>query len=184
MPGYRTIYTIGHSNRTIEDFIALLEENKIELLADVRSIPMSGHNPQFNKNALDTSLHYHGIEYTHIAALGGRRGRTNKASDNMGWQHSSFRNFADYAETEPFRKGLEELTQLARKRHTCYMCAEAVWWRCHRRIITDYLLVQQWNVKHIMAPGKATSAEMNENALVQKDGRILYPAAQEELGLH
>lgn len=183
MPGKRIIYTIGHSNRTIEAFVGLLEENGIEALVDVRSIPMSRHNPQFNKEALLTSLNHWGIEYKHVAALGGRRGRSNKFSHNTAWEHSSFRNYADYTETEPFREGLVELAAVARKKRTCYMCAEAVWWRCHRRIITDYLLSQGWKVRHIMAPGKTTDAEMNENARPQYDGRILYPAAQETLEL-
>ena len=183
MSGLRTIFTIGHSNRSIEEFIELLEENKIELLADVRSIPMSRHNPQFNKTALQASLHHYDIDYIQIAALGGRRGRSNKNSHNTAWEHSSFRNYADYAETEPFREGLAALTELARKKRTAYMCAEAVWWRCHRRIITDYLLSEGWKVRHIMAPGKTTVAEMNEMARPQKDGRIIYPAAQASLEL-
>ncbi len=183
MSGHRTIYTIGHSTREIEDFIDLLEENGIELLVDVRTFPMSRYNPQFNKEALFISLKHHGITYLHLAKLGGRRGKTSKFSHNTAWEHSSFRNYADYAETEPFREGLEELIALARKSRTCYMCSEAVWWRCHRRIITDYLLARGWNVHHIMAPGKVQDAEMNENAVVQEDGRIIYPAAQGSLKL-
>ena len=183
MSGHRIIFTIGHSTRTIDEFVGLLVENEIELLADVRTIPMSRHNPQFNKGVLPTSLMHYGIAYTHLAALGGRRGRSNKNSHNTAWEHSSFRNYADYAETESFQKGLEELISLAREKRTCYMCAEAVWWRCHRRIITDYMLARGWRVRHIMAPGKVQEAEMNENAIVQEDGRIVYPASQRSLNL-
>ncbi|SRR5581483_2367671 len=181
--GHKIIFSIGHSNRTIEAFIDLLLENKIELLVDVRTIPMSRHNPQFNKEALRTSLRHHEIEYTQLLALGGRRGRSNKNSHNTAWEHSSFRNYADYAETEPFQSGLEELMALARNKRTAYMCAEVVWWRCHRRIITDYLLSRGWTVRHIMAPGKTQEAEMNDNAIPQEDGRIIYPASQQELSL-
>ena len=183
MAGKRIIFTIGHSNRSIEDFIALLEENKIELLVDVRTFPMSRYNPQFNKEALHQSLKHYSVEYKHLAALGGRRGRSNKTSHNTAWEHVSFRNYADYAETEPFREGLEELILLAREKRTAYMCSEAVWWRCHRRIITDYLLARGWTVRHIMAPGKVQEAEMNDNAVVSDAGTISYPAAQGSLNL-
>ncbi len=183
MAGKRIIYTIGHSNRTIEAFVDLLEEHKIELLVDVRSIPRSAHNPQFNSDVLPTSLTQNGIAYTHIVSLGGRRGTSNIHSRNTAWEHSSFRNYADYAETEPFRAGLEELMALAKEKRTAYMCAEAVWWRCHRRIITDYLLARGWNVVHIMGQDKTQEAEMNENAVVHEDGGITYPASQQSLSL-
>lgn len=181
--GKHIIYTIGHSNRSIEQFLELLEENGIELLVDVRTFPMSRYNPQFNKEALRTSLAHHGIAYTHIAPLGGRRGTSNANSHNTAWEHSSFRSYADYAETEPFRAGLEELISLAKEKRTAYMCAEALWWRCHRRIITDYLLARGWHVKHIMANGKTQEAELNENAVIHKNGTITYPAAQQGLEL-
>lgn len=179
----RIIYTIGHSTRAIEDFMDLLQENGIELLVDVRTFPMSRYNPQFNREALSASLQHHGISYLHLAKLGGRRGTASKSSHNTAWEHSSFRNYADYAETEPFREGLEEMIALARESRTAYMCSEAVWWRCHRRIITDYLLARGWKVRHIMAPGKVQDAEMNENAVVGEDGNIAYPAAQGNLNL-
>ena len=179
------IYTIGHSNRSIEEFITLLEENKIELLADVRTIPRSRYNPQFNKETLPETLGTHGIGYVHLPALGGLRnkGTHSVASKNTAWENASFRNYADYADMEPFRVGLEELMSLAKERHTCYMCAEAVWWRCHRRIITDYLIARGWNVRHIMGAGKIDNAKINESAIVHADGRITYPASQESLNL-
>jgi uncharacterized protein (DUF488 family) len=181
--GKHIIYTIGHSNRSIEQFLELLEENKIELLVDVRTFPMSRYNPQFNKEALFLALKHQGISYLHLAALGGRRGKTNKSSHNTAWEHTSFRNYADYAETEPFREGLEELITLAREKRTAYMCAEALWWRCHRRIITDYLLARGWDVRHIMEPGKTQEAELNERAVIHENGTITYPASQESLEL-
>ncbi len=185
MPGKRTIYTIGHSNRPLEDFIELLTENSIERLVDVRSIPMSRANPQFNKSALTKSLEDSGIEYLHMPELGGRRGKqkNSRLAVNSAWEHSAFRNYADYALTGEFREGLEQLIKLAREKRTAYMCSEAVWWRCHRRIITDYLLARGWHVKHIMAPGKTTDAEMNEMAVVKDDGSIIYPGEQTELEL-
>jgi uncharacterized protein (DUF488 family) len=185
MSGKRNIYTIGHSNRPIEEFIELLEENSIELLADVRTVPRSRANPQFNKENLPRSLKPHGIEYIHLPALGGLRNRAKGAppSHNTEWENSSFRNYADYAETEAFREGQDQLISLARKQRTCYMCSEAVWWRCHRRIITDYMLARGMHVLHIMAPGKVTEAEMNEHAIPHEDGRITYPADQQELEL-
>ena len=142
MPGKHIVYTIGHSNRSIEGFIELLEENGIELLVDVRSVPRSAHNPQFNKEILPQSLLQHEINYIHLPSLGGLRGKRKNSlpSHNSAWENASFRNYADYAETEAFRNGLNELIELARQSRTCYMCAEAVWWRCHRRIITDYML--------------------------------------------
>src|ERR1035437_4160598 len=136
MPGKRIVFTIGHSNRSIEEFIALLEEHAIELLADVRTVPRSRTNPQFNRDTLPGTLKRHGIEYVHLAALGGLRGRRKdqQPSPNTFWENASFRNYADYAETDPFRDGLTELIHFARTQRTAYMCSEAVWWRCHRRI--------------------------------------------------
>jgi uncharacterized protein (DUF488 family) len=185
MPGKHIVYTIGHSNRPIDDFIELLEENGIELLVDVRTVPRSRVNPQFNKDELPGTLKRCGIDYLHMPSLGGLRNHLKgaPASHNTAWENASFRNYADYAETEAFREGLEELIAHARKQRTCYMCSEAVWWRCHRRIITDYMLARGMKVLHIMAPGKVTEAEMNENAVLHEDGTITYPGDQQELEL-
>lgn len=185
MPGKKEVLTIGHSNRPIEEFLALLEENKIELLADVRTIPRSRTNPQFNKELLPQSLKGHGIDYIHIPKLGGLRGKQKgqSTSPNTFWENASFRNYADYGVTEAFREGLGELIGLALEKRTAYMCSEAVWWRCHRRIITDYMLARGFTVRHIMAPGKTVDAEMNEKAVLRKDGVIEYPADQQELEL-
>jgi uncharacterized protein (DUF488 family) len=179
----KTIYSIGHSNRAFEAFASLLVENEIELLADVRTIPMSRANPQFNKDTFPVSLAEFRIAYVHLPRLGGRRPKSDRPSPNTFWEHSSFRNYADYALTGEFREGLAELTALAKQNRTAYVCSEAVWWRCHRRIITDYLLTLGCDVWHIMSPGKIEVAEINDHAFVQHDGSILYLADQQELNL-
>ena len=135
-----TIFTIGHSTRTIDEFVALLRQVAVDLLVDVRSIPRSRMNPQFNADALPEALIQAGIAYHHIPALGGLRHRKKGAmpSPNTFWRVAAFRNYADYAATDAFRMGLDELRALARDHCCAIMCAEAVWWRCHRRIIADY----------------------------------------------
>ena len=135
------IWTIGHSTRTIDEFISLLKENEIKLLADVRTWPGSKRYPQFNKEALAESLNAHGIRYEHFPELGGRR-RPRSDSKNTAWRNASFRGYADYMETEQFHKGVERLLDVAAEAGpTAIMCAEAVWWRCHRSLISDYLKV-------------------------------------------
>jgi uncharacterized protein (DUF488 family) len=179
-----TIYTIGHSNRPFEDFLALLTENEIEVLADIRTVPKSRTYPYFNTESLAESLPQNGIEYVHIAKLGGlRKTKKDAPSRNTAWENSSFRNYADYAETESFREGLAELTTIASTKRTAYMCSEAVWWRCHRRIVTDYLLTAGWKVLHIMAPHKVTEATLDPKAVVIDKQDIIYPAEQQSLDL-
>ena len=170
------VYSIGHSTHPIEEFVALLQQASVELLIDVRSIPRSRTNPQFNRDVLPHSLAHHAIDYRHSAALGGRRQRSALAppSPNTFWTHSAFRNYADYALSEPFRLGLHELEAEARERRCAMMCSEAVWWRCHRRIIADYLLARGTPVVHIMAMGKLVPAQMTSGAQPQSDGAILY----------
>ncbi|HZA37772.1 MAG TPA: DUF488 domain-containing protein [Candidatus Baltobacteraceae bacterium] len=148
------IWTIGHSTRTIDVFISLLEENGIKLVADVRSLPGSRRYPQFNKETLAESLSEHRIRYEHFPELGGRR-RAKKDSHNTAWRNASFRGYADYMETEEFRKGTERLLDLASKLGpTAIMCAEAVWWRCHRALISDYLKAQGAEIIHILDANK------------------------------
>lgn len=172
-----TIFTIGHSTRSLAEFVALLREAGIALLVDVRSFPRSRTNPQFNPETLAPALAAAGIGYRHLPALGGRRGRRRDAppSPNGLWRTAAFRNYADYAMTEPFRAGLAELLTLAREQRTAMMCAEAVWWRCHRRIITDHLLARGIPVAHIMGPGKIDAATQTPGARPQPDGTVLYP---------
>jgi len=175
-------YSIGHSNRSEEEFIALLKENGIELLVDVRHIPRSRHNPHFNTERLAASLPQHGIAYLHMQDLGGHR-KTTVISPNKAWENESFRGYADYTATEQFRTALGELIALGNKQRLAYMCAEAVWWRCHRRLITDQLLARGFEVKHIMGPGQVTDATINPAAVVHPDCTITYPPDQQELEL-
>jgi uncharacterized protein (DUF488 family) len=144
----------------------------------VRTIPRSRRNPQFNKDTLPATLRDHQIGYEHMLELGGRRGKQPLAepSPNTFWTHEAFRNYADYAMGEEFRAGLTRLRDLGHRRRCAIMCAEAVWWRCHRRIITDYLISAGEKVLHILAPGKIEPAELTPVAQRQDDGSLIYPA--------
>jgi uncharacterized protein (DUF488 family) len=172
------VYTIGHSTRTIPEFGALLGESAIEVVADVRAIPRSRTNPQFNLEALPVSLEEFGIGYQHFPDLGGRRHHPRGAppSPNTFWQNESFRNYADYAATDAFNVGFTRLRDLADGRRCAIMCSEAVWWRCHRRIISDYLLAQGVPVMHIMGPGKVEPATLTPAAQPLSDGALVYRA--------
>ena len=180
-----TIYTIGHSTHPLGELIAMLRENGVDLLVDVRTVPRSRFNPQFNEDALAAPLEAAGIGYVQLKALGGLRHSPKGAppSPNTLWHNASFRAYADYAMTAGFRSGLAELLGLAERRRPAIMCAEAVWWRCHRRIITDYLLAQGVEVTHIMAPGKCEEASLTPGSQPQPDGSILYPAKSAQLSL-
>jgi uncharacterized protein (DUF488 family) len=167
------IWTIGHSTRTIDIFISLLEENAIKLVADVRSLPGSKRYPQFNKETLAESLSEHRIRYEHFPELGGRR-KARKDSHNMAWRNASFRGYADYMETEEFRKSIERLLDLASKLGpTAIMCAEAVWWRCHRALISDYLKAQGAEVMHIFDANKIEPHPYTSAARII-DGALSY----------
>ncbi len=173
------IFTIGHSTRPVGELVGLLRENGVDLLVDVRSVPRSRFNPQYNAEALPGPLAEAGIGYVHLKALGGLRHHPKGAaqSPNTLWRNEAFRNYADYALTPAFQAGLEELLALAEQHRPAIMCAEAVWWRCHRRIIADYLLARGVEVRHIMGPGKHDPAGLTPGATPQPDGGILYPAA-------
>ncbi len=149
----KTVWTIGHSTRTLEELIEMLGSFKIEMVADIRSYPGSRRYPQFNKEALEISLPENNIQYVHLKELGGRR-KVNPSSKNTSWRHVAFRGYADYMETNAFKEGIKELEKIALKQRTAYMCSEAVWWRCHRSMVSDYLKVHGWKVMHIMAAGK------------------------------
>ena len=154
MSSQKVIWTIGHSNRTLEIFIELLRSFNIQLVADVRQFPGSRKYPYFNKEELQVSLPQHNINYVHLVNLGGRR-KVNKDSPNITWKHPAFRSYADYMETDEFAKAAKQLEQLALQQTTAYMCSEAVWWSCHRSMISDYLKVNGWKVMHIMDANKA-----------------------------
>jgi uncharacterized protein (DUF488 family) len=173
------IWTTGHSTRTIDEFISLLKGNEIELLVDVRAWPSSKRYPQFNKETLAESLTAHGIRYEHFPELGGKR-KSNPDSRNTAWRNVSFRGYADYMQTEQFQKGIERLLDVAAKAGpTAIMCAEAVWWRCHRRIIADYLLARGIEVRHILAPGKIEPATLTPGATVEAEGKVSYRDPEE-----
>lgn len=176
-----TIFTIGHSTRTIGEFVGLLRQVAVDLVIDVRSIPRSRTNPQFNADALPKVLAEAGITYRHLPALGGLRHRTKGGipSPNTLWRVAAFRNYADYAETDAFRSGLDELRALARNHCCAIMCAEAVWWRCHRRIIADYLLAEGTAVAHIMGHHKIDPAKPSLGVRLLSGGTLVYPAADE-----
>jgi uncharacterized protein (DUF488 family) len=175
LSGGLTVWTIGHSTHTFEAFLALLAAHGIELLADVRSVPGSRRHPQFHRAALARALPEHGIEYVHLPRLGGWR-RPAPESPNGGWRNASFRGYADYAMGEEFAVGLTELRELAASRHTAVMCAEAQWWRCHRRLVADRLVVAGDAVCHIGADGRASRHQITSFANVSAEGSITYPS--------
>lgn len=170
------MFTVGHSNRSLESFVELLRAAQIAHVADIRKIPMSRTNPQFNADTLPAAMAAVQISYEHIAALGGRRGKVrNLSSEVNGFWTKSFHNYADYALTEPFRDGLDHLVAAGGKRRCAIMCAEALWWRCHRRIVTDYLIARGIAVFHI---GPPMPAHLTPGAAVQGDGMVLYPTSK------
>jgi uncharacterized protein (DUF488 family) len=171
-------FTIGHSNQTLEAFVELLTGAGIQLAADIRTIPRSRTNPQFNKDALPGSLAAFNISYEHIAALGGLRGKTRSLPPDVNgfWTNESFHNYADYALSETFHAGLMHLIDEGHRRRSVIMCSEAVWWRCHRRIVTDYLIANGETVVHIMDGGRLDTARLTPDAVIQPDRTIRYPA--------
>jgi uncharacterized protein (DUF488 family) len=167
------IWTIGHSTRDIDAFISLLEENGIKLLTDVRTLPGSRRYPQFNKEALAESLKARGIRYEHFPELGGRR-KAKPDSRNIAWRNASFRGYADYMETEQFHEGIERLVRLAHEAGpVAIMCAEAVWWRCHRSLISDYLKSHGIEVMHILDANKIEPHPFTSAARIV-DGKLSY----------
>jgi uncharacterized protein (DUF488 family) len=172
-------YTIGHSTRSVAELAGLLQQVGVNHVIDVRTIPRSRTNPQFNADTLPQSLMAWQIGYQHLRDLGGLRGRRKDQglSPNTYWDNLSFRNYADYTATAPFQAGLQELRKLGGAHVCAVMCAEAVWWRCHRRIITDYLISEGERVCHIMGPDKVEPATLNPAAVQQHDGTLVYPAA-------
>jgi len=167
------LYTIGHSNRSFDDFVGLLRSNGIERLVDIRRIPRSAHNPQFNADSLAEALPRCGIDYRHMEALGGLR-KPRPDSTNTGWRNAGFRGYADYMETEEFRMALNELLALGAEKPTAIMCAEAVPWRCHRSVLADAIVAHGVTVLDIVGPGRPREHKLPEFAKVF-DGRVTYP---------
>ncbi len=172
-------FTIGHSTRTLAAFVALLKRAGVTSVADIRTVPRSRTNPQFNRDTLPAGLEAAGIGYTHIAALGGLRGKTAgmAAAVNGYWQNASFHRYADYALTPAFAEGLGQLIALGRARPTAMMCAEAVWWRCHRRIVADHLLARGETVFHLMGDDRIEPARLTPAAVIDAAGQLSYPSA-------
>jgi uncharacterized protein (DUF488 family) len=170
-------FTIGHSTRSIAEFVDLLSNAEIRLVVDVRTVPRSGTNPQYNSEVLAKALSESEVDYEHIAALGGLRGRKRDlpAAVNAFWENRSFHNYADYAMSAEFRAGLTRLRELGHTTQCAIMCAEAVWWRCHRRIITDYLIAAGETVFHILGRTHIDPAHMTSAAKRQPDGALTYP---------
>jgi uncharacterized protein (DUF488 family) len=158
--------------------VELLKRAGIDLVADVRRFPMSRANPQFNRGTLPEALAACGISYEHMAALGGRRGKAGALPPDVNghWTNDSFHNYADYALSEEFHAGLEHLLDRGRQQRCAIMCSEAVWWRCHRRIVADYLIAGGESVFHIMGAGRIEPARLTAGAIVQPDGTVVYPA--------
>jgi uncharacterized protein (DUF488 family) len=173
-----TLWTIGHSTRTIEEFLSLLMEHRILRLVDVRRYPGSRRYPHFHSDALASHLADAGLAYRHMPDLGGRR-TARSDSPNKGWKNASFRGYADYMHSEAFQLAIDELTSDAAESPTVIMCAEAVPWRCHRSLIADRLLIGGWEVMHIMGPGQVKRHQLTAFA-VQRDGRLLYPAPADQ----
>jgi uncharacterized protein (DUF488 family) len=176
-----SIFTIGHSTRSIEEFIGLLEAHEIQVLVDVRRFPASRRYPHFNGPELARSLSDHDIQYCHMPALGGRR-PSKPDSVNVGWRNASFRGYADYMQTRDFSEALEALMHLAKRHRTAIMCAEAVPWRCHRNLIADALIVKGWQVSHIMSASKIDHHRLRSFAQVSERG-LVYPAETDQSSL-
>ena len=172
-------YTIGHSTWPVEAFVELLTTIRINFVADVRTVPRSRTNPQFNRDVLPDALAAAHIAYEHIPTLGGLRGRQPDVlpSTNAFWQNESFHNYADYAMGDAFRSGLAQLLERGQSQVCAVMCAEVVWWQCHRRIIADYLLAAGEVVFHILGLGKIEPACMTDAARLHSSGALTYPVA-------
>jgi uncharacterized protein (DUF488 family) len=175
----KMIWTLGHSTRTIYEFVAILKSFHINALVDIRSFPGSKRFPHFNKENLELSLPKYDINYFHLINLGGRR-KPKPDSKNIAWRNASFRGYADYMETDLFKNEIEKLEQLAEKERTAYMCSEAVWWRCHRSMVSDYLKMRGWMVMHIMDMEKAQEHPYTKPARIENGG-LFYDKSEGEL---
>jgi uncharacterized protein (DUF488 family) len=172
-----TVYTVGHSTRASEELLEILRGAEVELVADVRAFPSSRRHPQFNGAALAAWLPDAGFRYVHMPGLGGRR-EPQPASPNQGWRERGFRAYADYMSTSAFASALGELEREAGAQRSAIMCAEAVWWRCHRRLISDALTARGWAVEHLGSGGAPQRHELTAFAHVGEDGVITYPPEQ------
>ncbi len=175
-----TVYTIGHSTRSAEELLALLGDAGVRGVIDVRAYPSSRRHPQYNRAALSDWLGQAGVAYRHMPALGGRRSPV-PGSPNGGWTDRAFQGYADHMGTAEFQTALAELETQAQERPTTAMCAEAVWWRCHRRLIADALVVRGWRVEHLGIGDSRSVHELTPFAVVEPGGTLVYPPAQATL---
>ena len=175
------LFTVGHSTHSLDAFVALLRDAGVEAVADVRRHPGSRRLPQFNRETLATELPAAGLGYAHLEALGGRR-RAVPGSPNRGWDSAAFRGYADHMGTPEFAAGLAELEAMAQEMAVAVMCAEAPWWRCHRRLVADALVVRGWIVRHISPDGRVVDHALTDFAVVER-GTITYPPRQGELSV-
>jgi uncharacterized protein (DUF488 family) len=171
-----TLFTIGHSTHSLDDFVAMLRAHGVERLVDVRTVPRSKHNPQFNRDTFSESLHNRHFSYRHLKVLGGLR-HPRRDSINTAWRNDSFRGYADYMQTPEFEEGLEQLIELAEEKPTAIMCAESVPWRCHRSLIADALIARGHEVCDIMSETSAKPHKLNPMAKVRAK-RVTYPGQQ------
>jgi len=176
-------FTIGHSTRPIEAFVSMLAEAGVRLIVDVRTVPRSRFNPQYNRDVLPASLAARGVAYEHLAALGGLRGLQRDVSPetNAFWENASFHNYADYAMGKEFRSGLRTLRDLGKSARSSVMCAERLWWRCHRRIIADYLIAAGEEVFHILGEGHIERAHLTPAARPGPGEALTYPTEAPDL---
>jgi uncharacterized protein (DUF488 family) len=179
MPRHPTIWTVGHSTRPIGEFANSLLTHEIRLLVDVRTIPRSRHNPQFNTDTLAQSLRDAGLQYRHLPKLGGLR-KPKIDSLNNGWRNASFRGYADYMQTEDFQRALKELMAYGTDMKTAILCAEAVPWRCHRSLIADALVARGWEVRHILSQVKTDEHRLTPFAVIDGD-TLIYPQPADSL---
>jgi len=168
-----TIYTVGHSNVSAAEFFATIAGPGIRTLVDVRAFPASRRHAHFGREALAAGCRARGVAYEWMPALGGRRRATTAVSAHTGWKVAAFRNYADYTDTPEFAAALAQLEAIAARAPTAFMCAEALWWRCHRRLIADQLLLRGWEVLHVAAGGKPSPHRLPDFARVA-EGRIIY----------
>ncbi len=183
---WRPLYTIGHSTRRASELVEILRAFGVTRLVDIRRIPRSRTNPQFNLDELPATLKKAGVAYTHLASLGGRRAKSKRVEErtNAGWERQPFHNYADYAMTMPFREGLRELLEIAARDTCVIMCAEAIWWRCHRRLVADHVLSHGVPVVHLFTRQKSEKAALTPFAVIGGRARVSYPAPTPRLREH
>jgi uncharacterized protein (DUF488 family) len=169
-----SVRTIGHSNRPLERFLSLLAQHEVEALADIRRFPGSRKHPHFHRDSLATAMPKTGVEYHWLESLGGRRHKQRNESPNLGLENKGFRNYADYMGTDEFQQGVEILLGVAGRKRTAIMCAEGLFWQCHRRLVSDFLVANGVTVQHIMPNGELRPHKLTTGAEVE-NGRVTYP---------